>query len=119
MNKMIRASETADSRIGGQAPFVHLKVHSAYSLLEGALQISRLAKLAGALRMPAVGLTDTKSGEAAGTTGAALLFGPRRPQPFCPASRYFPVRLGDLVQFTTVYGHHNHLRHALVRFDAQ
>jgi DNA polymerase III subunit alpha len=41
--------------------FVHLKVHSAYSLLEGALQISSLAKLAGALRMPAVGLTDTNN----------------------------------------------------------
>ena len=42
-------------------PFVHLKVHSAYSLLEGALQISSLAKLAGALRMPAIGLTDTNN----------------------------------------------------------
>ena len=41
--------------------FVHLKVHSAYSLLEGALQIASLAKLAGALRMPAVGLTDTNN----------------------------------------------------------
>jgi DNA polymerase-3 subunit alpha len=40
---------------------VHLKVHSAYSLLEGALQISSLAKLAGAQRMPAVGLTDTNN----------------------------------------------------------
>ena len=40
---------------------MHLKVHSAYSLLEEALQISSLAKLAGALRMPAVGLTDTNN----------------------------------------------------------
>src|SRR5262249_10160314 len=39
----------------------HLKVHSASSLLEGALQISSLAKLAGALQMPAVGLTDTNN----------------------------------------------------------
>ena len=49
----------------GQGPsgprFVHLKVHSAYSLLEGALHIGSLAKLAGALRMPAVGLTDTNN----------------------------------------------------------
>jgi len=41
--------------------FVHLKVHSAYSLLEGALQISRLTKLASAFAMPAVGLTDTNN----------------------------------------------------------
>ncbi|MGH8429827.1 MAG: PHP domain-containing protein, partial [Solimonas sp.] len=36
-------------------------MHSAYSLLEGALQISSLAKLASAQRMPAVGLTDTNN----------------------------------------------------------
>jgi DNA polymerase-3 subunit alpha len=39
--------------------FVHLKVHSAYSLLEGAITIPRLAKLAAAAGFPAVGLTDT------------------------------------------------------------
>src|SRR2546426_2715768 len=39
--------------------FVHLKVHSAYSLLEGAITIPRLAKLAVAQGFPAVGLTDT------------------------------------------------------------
>jgi DNA polymerase-3 subunit alpha len=41
--------------------FVHLKVHSAYSLLEGALPISKLAKLAGKLGFPALGLTDTNN----------------------------------------------------------
>jgi DNA polymerase-3 subunit alpha len=40
-------------------PFVHLKVHSAYSLLEGALKIGTIAKLAEKHGMPAVGLTDT------------------------------------------------------------
>jgi DNA polymerase-3 subunit alpha len=39
--------------------FVHLHVHSTYSLLEGALAISRLAELAKADRQPAVALTDT------------------------------------------------------------
>jgi DNA polymerase III alpha subunit len=39
--------------------FVHLKVHSSYSLLEGALPIDRLAKLAVAGGFPAVGLTDS------------------------------------------------------------
>ena len=41
--------------------FVHLKVHSAYSLLEGAITNSRLAKLAVAQGYPAVGLTDTNN----------------------------------------------------------
>ncbi|HEX6001666.1 MAG TPA: DNA polymerase III subunit alpha [Hyphomicrobiaceae bacterium] len=41
--------------------FVHLKVHSAYSLLEGALQIGTLAKLAAAQRMPAIALTDSNN----------------------------------------------------------
>ncbi|HET6389485.1 DNA polymerase III subunit alpha [Hyphomicrobium sp.] len=41
--------------------FVHLKVHSAYSLLEGALPIAKLAKLATAMNLPALGLTDTNN----------------------------------------------------------
>ena len=40
-------------------PFVHLHVHSSYSLLEGALSIARLAELAKADRQPALALTDT------------------------------------------------------------
>src|SRR5262249_41445669 len=39
--------------------FVHLHVHSSYSLLEGALSIARLAELAKADRQPALALTDT------------------------------------------------------------
>jgi DNA polymerase III subunit alpha len=39
--------------------FVHLHVHSAYSLLEGALTIARLAELAKKDRQPALALTDT------------------------------------------------------------
>ena len=42
-------------------PFVHLKVHSAYSLLEGALTIPKLVALARADRMPALALTDTNN----------------------------------------------------------
>src|SRR5580704_10371722 len=43
-----------------QAPgFVHLHVHSSYSLLEGALTIARLAELAKMDRQPALALTDT------------------------------------------------------------
>ncbi len=40
---------------------MHLKVHSAYSLLEGALPISKLAKLAAAYGYPALALTDTNN----------------------------------------------------------
>jgi DNA polymerase III subunit alpha len=39
--------------------FVHLHVHSSYSLLEGALIIARLAELAKKDRQPALALTDT------------------------------------------------------------
>src|SRR5690348_12715229 len=39
--------------------FVHLHVHSSYSLLEGALPIPRLAELAKADKQPALALTDT------------------------------------------------------------
>src|SRR5262249_29353224 len=39
--------------------FVHLHVHSSFSLLEGALTIARLAELAKKDRQPALALTDT------------------------------------------------------------
>jgi len=39
--------------------FIHLNCHSAYSLLEGALPLAKLVKLAAADHMPAVGVTDT------------------------------------------------------------
>src|SRR5882757_6499272 len=39
--------------------FVHLHVHSSYSLLEGALPIARLAELAKADKQAALALTDT------------------------------------------------------------
>src|ERR1700688_3400738 len=39
--------------------FVHLHVHSSYSLLEGAMTIGKLAELAKADRQPALALTDT------------------------------------------------------------
>jgi DNA polymerase-3 subunit alpha len=39
--------------------FVHLHVHSSYSLLEGALPVGRLAELAKADKQPALALTDS------------------------------------------------------------
>ena len=38
--------------------FIHLRVHSAYSLLEGALPIKKLAELAQADAQPALAITD-------------------------------------------------------------
>ncbi len=41
--------------------FVHLKVHSAYSLLEGALPIAKLVCLAVDQQLPALAITDTNN----------------------------------------------------------
>lgn len=43
----------------GEVGFIHLHVHSSFSLLEGALKIAQLAELAKADRQPALALTDT------------------------------------------------------------
>jgi DNA polymerase-3 subunit alpha len=53
------AAETAPK--GGHANFVHLRVRSIYSLLEGAVGPKELAKLAREMRMPAVAVTDTNN----------------------------------------------------------
>ncbi|MEL6297235.1 MAG: DNA polymerase III subunit alpha [Pseudomonadota bacterium] len=60
MSKPIRAADIDDG-VGraAAARFVHLKVHSAYSLLEGALPIAKLAKLAAGHGFSAIGLSDT------------------------------------------------------------
>ncbi len=41
------------------ADFVHLRVHTAYSLLEGAIHVKHLARLCAEEKMPAVAMTDT------------------------------------------------------------
>src|SRR6266436_2276275 len=62
MKTTIRAAGEASRPTPPSSPrFVHLKVHSAYSLLEGAITIPKLAKLAAAHGFPAVGLTDTSN----------------------------------------------------------
>src|SRR5207253_9695341 len=52
-----------------EAPFVHLHVHSEYSILDGACRIPELAKQAAKFEMPAVSLTDHGS-----MAGAVQLF---------------------------------------------
>ncbi len=49
------------SRILRDVGFVHLHVHSSFSLLEGALRIDDLKKLALKDKMPALALTDTNN----------------------------------------------------------
>ncbi|MBE7209549.1 MAG: PHP domain-containing protein, partial [Gluconacetobacter diazotrophicus] len=41
------------------ADFVHLRVHSAYSLSQGAIRVAEIAELARAAAMPAVAITDS------------------------------------------------------------
>ena len=41
-----------------QTPFVHLHVHSEYSLLDGAIRMEQLVEKAASLGMPAIALTD-------------------------------------------------------------
>jgi DNA polymerase-3 subunit alpha len=53
--------ETGETRILSEVGFVHLHVHSSYSLLEGAATIGTLAKLAAADGQPALALTDTNN----------------------------------------------------------
>ncbi|WP_027288997.1 DNA polymerase III subunit alpha [Rhodovibrio salinarum] len=43
------------------ADFVHLRVHSAYSLSEGAIKLDKLVALAAEQQMPAVAMTDTNN----------------------------------------------------------
>lgn len=64
MNAPIRTPKDARpvrSPLRVEAGFVHLKVHSAYSLLEGALPIGTIAKLCQEMSYPAVALTDTNN----------------------------------------------------------
>ena len=43
------------------ASFVHLRVHTEYSLLEGAVPVKKLVGLCDRLGMPAVAVTDTNN----------------------------------------------------------
>jgi len=42
-------------------PFIHLRSHSAYSILEGAVQIEKLRDICARAAMPAIALTDTNN----------------------------------------------------------
>ena len=44
-----------------QARFIHLRVHTEHSLLEGAVPVKKLVGLCVAQKMPAVAITDTNN----------------------------------------------------------
>ena len=60
---MAEGSERNDAERAnvGKLSYIHLHVHSAYSLLEGALPVGKLIKQAKAAQMPAVAMTDTRN----------------------------------------------------------
>ncbi|MEZ5871959.1 MAG: DNA polymerase III subunit alpha [Nitratireductor sp.] len=54
----VRDGEGAGSLVGKGPGYVHLHVHSAFSLLEGAMQLAKVVELAVADRQPAIAITD-------------------------------------------------------------
>ena len=73
--------------------FIHLRVHSAYSLLEGAIQVKDLPELAKAAGQPAVALTDTGNlfaalefSEAAAKAGVQPILGCQLDLAYAPAA---------------------------------
>ncbi|HAM48161.1 MAG TPA: DNA polymerase III subunit alpha, partial [Alphaproteobacteria bacterium] len=56
---MDTGEEVAEARLYSPSSFIHLRVHSAYSLLEGAVRVKDLPRLCLAQDMPAVAVTDT------------------------------------------------------------
>ncbi|MEQ1942742.1 DNA polymerase III subunit alpha [Mesorhizobium sp. VNQ89] len=55
------AATRAQAAAPAERPFVHLRVHSAYSLLEGALPLAKIVALAAKDHAPAIGVTDTNN----------------------------------------------------------
>ncbi len=86
--------------------FIHLHVHSAYSLLEGALPLGKLLDLAKADKQPALGIADTNNlfgalefSEKAAGKGIQPLLGCELAHRFRPMpSRARPQRRGTFRQ---------------------
>ena len=61
MTDMTAAPAPSASPAGMPAGFVHLRLHSAYSMSEGAIPLKKLGKTCKEMGMPAVALTDTRN----------------------------------------------------------
>jgi len=99
-------------------PFVHLRLHSAYSLLEGALTIPRLAALAAEHRMPALALTDTNNLFGALEFSEILARAHIQPIIGCSLSLSFASEAESQPESGEVTRHVNHGRIALLAKDA-
>lgn len=53
--------DVSSSSVMPLSPFIHLRVHTAYSLLEGAVKVKKLTGLCEKYRMPAVAMTDSNN----------------------------------------------------------
>jgi DNA polymerase-3 subunit alpha len=79
-----------------QPRFIHLRVHSEYSLLEGAVPLKQLIKLSSAAGMPAVAITDTNNLFAALEFSTLASSAGVQPIIGCQISvRYDPAPLGE------------------------
>jgi len=58
---MAETGKSAEGPIGGTPQFVHLRIHSAYSLLEGALPLKKILAKAAGDNQPAIAITDTNN----------------------------------------------------------
>src|SRR6201986_5633358 len=86
--------------------FIHLHIHSQYSLLEGALKLGTLVDLAKADKQPALGIADTNNlfgalefSEKAAGKGVQPLLGAELVLDFEPASERILERSHDRGQF--------------------
>jgi DNA polymerase III subunit alpha len=78
------------------ARFIHLRVHTEYSLLEGAVRLKKLPGLCAAAGMPAVAITDTNNMFAALEFSVAAAGAGIQPIVGCQVSvDYDPVQLGE------------------------
>src|SRR5262245_52455237 len=58
---ILRAAQQGAAPPAQPRTFIHLRVHSAYSLLEGALQLSKIVAYASKESAPAIAVTDTNN----------------------------------------------------------
>ena len=108
-------------------PFIHLRVHSAYSLAEGALPVKGLVKTAGKLQMPALAITDRNNLFGALEFSETMAGAGLQPLTGCTLSFYFeglggeensgvglagaPAKQGDIVLIVkNKTGYHNLLK---------
>ena len=78
------------------ARFIHLRVHTEYSLLEGAVPVKKLVGLCTAAGMPAVAVTDTNAMFAALEFSVLASGAGVQPIVGCQISvHYDPVGLGE------------------------